>query len=226
MTFVVPQIFWAEAQFGLGRVNDHVAHEALIDASENKEDHHRYGEEPEGGDRKVQHGVVVALEQLLEGHEGTSRVIGSLPVQDPAPEHVDVPHGEDRQPVQKRAAGARPCQEEQVERAPDRDGQKEIDEKTIRELLLSWNQPDFLFESHRLHIKIIPRIGHGTQYLGVNWLKGWYERNLIIYTNLTRITTSPDDRILVIYGAAHIPLLSQFIQDSGLYTLDSVENYL
>jgi hypothetical protein len=82
-----------------------------------------------------------------------------------------------------------------------------------------------LQQSHQSYLTMA-RVGEGKEYVGIDWVKGWYERNLKIFVNLTRIVTAPQDRILVIYGAGHIPLLSQFIRDSGLYTLESVETYL
>lgn len=103
--------------------------------------------------------------------------------------------------------------------------QAQIATTSVRELLLGANDPASLQDSHRGHLTMA-RIGEGKQYVGIDWVKGWYERNLIIFVNLTRIVTSPRDRVLVIYGAGHIPLLTQFIRDSGLYTLESVETYL
>ncbi|HVB20446.1 MAG TPA: DUF5694 domain-containing protein [Ktedonobacteraceae bacterium] len=91
---------------------------------------------------------------------------------------------------------------------------------------LRWlNEPGNLLRNHQMYMTMA-RIGTGNQYVGIDWVKGWYQRNLIIFANLTRIITSPDDRVLVIYGVGHIPLLTQFIRDSGFYTLETVEKYL
>ena len=70
------------------------------------------------------------------------------------------------------------------------------------------------------------RIGSSEDYVGADWVAGWYERNLKIFVNLTRIVNAPEDRILVIYGAGHLPLLTQFVRDSGLFSLESVATYL
>lgn len=86
------------------------------------------------------------------------------------------------------------------------------------------NEPETLQRNHWGYL-LLSRIGAGAHYVGIEWVKGWYERNLKIYANLARIT-APGDRILVIYGAGHIPLLTQFTRDSGLYTLEPVERYL
>ena len=73
----------------------------------------------------------------------------------------------------------------------------------------------------------LARVGDGINNIGVDWLSNyWYRRNLMIpYANISRIS-STEDRILVIYGSGHMHLLTQFMKESGLYSLDSVENYL
>ena len=45
----------------------------------------------------------------------------------------------------------------------------------------------------------------------------WYSRNLRIFRNIQKITTSPDDRILLIIGAGHAQLLSYLFSCSGEY---------
>lgn len=45
----------------------------------------------------------------------------------------------------------------------------------------------------------------------------WYDRNLRIFRNIQRITTSPDDRILVLFGAGHISILDQLLKCSPEY---------
>ena len=70
------------------------------------------------------------------------------------------------------------------------------------------------------------QIGVGDQYVGLDWLLDWYERNLKIYVNLTRITESPDDRILLMIGAGHVGLIQQFLEDSADYIVESPLKYL
>ena len=47
-----------------------------------------------------------------------------------------------------------------------------------------------------------------------------------IFAHLIRITDSPGDRILVIYGAGHAKLLNQFAKESGYYDVESPLKYL
>lgn len=45
----------------------------------------------------------------------------------------------------------------------------------------------------------------------------WYDRNLRIFRNIQRITTSPNDRILVMFGYSHIAILDQLFKSSPEY---------
>jgi len=45
----------------------------------------------------------------------------------------------------------------------------------------------------------------------------WYSRNLRIFRRIQDITTSPDDRILVLFGAGHTSILSYFFDCSPEY---------
>ena len=57
-------------------------------------------------------------------------------------------------------------------------------------------------------------------YKGVDALAMyWYNRNLRIFRNIQKIETSPDDRILVLFGAGHIQILAQLFECSPEYKL-------
>lgn len=47
----------------------------------------------------------------------------------------------------------------------------------------------------------------------------WYDRNLRIFRNIQDITTSPDDRILVLFGAGHMGILKHLFHCSPEYKL-------
>lgn len=47
----------------------------------------------------------------------------------------------------------------------------------------------------------------------------WYSRNLRIYRKIRKSTTSPDDRILVLFGAGHLGILRQQFESSPAYEL-------
>ncbi len=47
----------------------------------------------------------------------------------------------------------------------------------------------------------------------------WYSRNLRIFRNIQDITTSPEDRILVLFGAGHMGILKHLFQSTPEYRL-------
>lgn len=53
--------------------------------------------------------------------------------------------------------------------------------------------------------------GDPFDYAGPDLLAAWYQRNIRIYNNIVKLIESPNDRILVIYGAGHLGWLRQDI---------------
>ena len=88
------------------------------------------------------------------------------------------------------------------------------------------NEPEKIRADHQSYLRTA-RIGLGDQYPGANWVAHWwYAHNLKNFVNLTRITESTDDRILLIIGAGHVYLIQQFLEDSGDYIVESPLQYL
>ena len=56
----------------------------------------------------------------------------------------------------------------------------------------------------------------------------WYDRNLRIFRNIIRVTTSKNDRILVLFGVGHISILDQLLKCSIEYNyikFDELKKY-
>jgi hypothetical protein len=87
------------------------------------------------------------------------------------------------------------------------------------------NQPDRIERAHQGYFDLM-RIGRGKEYIGANYVAWWYRRNLTILDNIIRLTDSPNDRILVVYGSGHLKLLTQFARESGFYNVESPLKYL
>lgn len=109
---------------------------------------------------------------------------------------------------------------------------KEFEEESEKMLGLSIldqyiliNQPARIERDHRNYFDLI-RLNSGSEYAGANYLSWLYGRNMKIFANIIRITDSPKDRILVIYGAGHTKLLNQFAEESGFYKVESPLKYL
>jgi len=65
--------------------------------------------------------------------------------------------------------------------------------------------------AHGIYLAAL-RVGADTSYPGANVTARWYERNLKIAANILRVIDSPTDRVLVIIGAAHGPILRELLE--------------
>ena len=96
----------------------------------------------------------------------------------------------------------------------------------IIDMYIRINQDEKIRKNLRDYLRIA-RIGLQDQYPGANWVAhSWYPRNLKTFVNLTRITESEDERILLIIGAGHLGFLKQIAEDSEFYHIESPLQYL
>ena len=94
------------------------------------------------------------------------------------------------------------------------------------DMYIRMNEPEQMYTEHQSYLRTA-RVGLKDQYPGANWVAHWwYAHNLKNFVNLTRITESTDDRILLIVGAGHVYLIQQFLEDSGDYIVESPLQYL
>lgn len=93
---------------------------------------------------------------------------------------------------------------------------------TVLEMIRTNNNEELNALEHQYYIRYRARLGEYPDYIGPFWLRWWYRRNLIIYSNIARLAAE-DDRILVIYGSGHNYLLKQFIRESGLFELEHID---
>lgn len=101
---------------------------------------------------------------------------------------------------------------------------EEVDRQfTVSQILALYNSPGFYRFSQSFYMDML-RVNAGDKYPGVDVVAGWYRRNMVIYANIRRVIDSPRDRVLVIYGAGHAKLLSDFVYDaSDLIHVDPLE---
>ena len=69
------------------------------------------------------------------------------------------------------------------------------------------------------------RYGEPGDYAGPDLLAEWYRRNVRIYNNVARLVTSPEDRILVIFGSGHLGWLRQEFAADPTLRLRKLEEF-
>lgn len=78
--------------------------------------------------------------------------------------------------------------------------------------------------SHSLYRDIL-KLGASADQPGLAVVLAWYQRNLGICANLLQ-TAEPGDRVVIFFGAGHLPLLEQCVRETPGYELVSALDFL
>ncbi|MFB5192722.1 DUF5694 domain-containing protein [Alicyclobacillus fastidiosus] len=113
--------------------------------------------------------------------------------------------------------------EKEVQKLATRLHETDVQASTIREILGSDLEDGK--RTHQLYFQQA-RIGNEYEHLGIDTVMWWYRRNMTIFANVTRLVTSPEDRVLLMFGNGHSYLLNQFFQESGLFNVELADKYL
>jgi hypothetical protein len=70
------------------------------------------------------------------------------------------------------------------------------------------------------------RLGEPGDYAGPDLLASWYQRNIRIYSNIAKIIESPNERVLVIYGAGHLGWLQQNVANDPAMRLRKLSEFV
>jgi hypothetical protein len=97
---------------------------------------------------------------------------------------------------------------------------------TLEQMLLGMNTEVSILRGHGSYLVDAFKIGGPGEYPGVDRVTGWYNRNLRIFANLQRITEREDERVLLVIGAGHLPILRQCVRASPEYKLVEAHKYL
>lgn len=77
----------------------------------------------------------------------------------------------------------------------------------LADYLLRINSPEQLALSHGQYLVGNFEVGSSTEYPGVDSKTAWFNRNLKIFANLQRIADMEGDRLLLVIGSGHVPIL-------------------
>ena len=101
--------------------------------------------------------------------------------------------------------------------------------KTVHSLaqhLLYINGAERVRTGHGAYIVGSFKLGPNAGYLGVDDATQWYNRNLRTFSNLQHLTAGPSERIVLIIGAGHLPILRFLAQSSPEYRLRELAEFI
>jgi hypothetical protein len=102
------------------------------------------------------------------------------------------------------------------------EGARRHREWSIDRILRVMNEPDELAQDHALYLRLA-LVGAGTSGVGADLLASWYERNIRMFNHLQAIA-GPGERLLVIVGAGHAPILRELTTaDPGMVLVEAID---
>ncbi len=96
--------------------------------------------------------------------------------------------------------------------------------QTISEFLLAENDEAVLRKALAFYIDMLGLGGAG-EHGAAAMTASWYERNIRIFSNLAGLT-EPGDRIFVLFGTGHVPILRHLAEASSRHRLVDAAEYL
>ena len=98
---------------------------------------------------------------------------------------------------------------------------------SLRDTLIYANSPERLAIGHGHYLVGGFKTSDGEEYPGADHLSGWwYNRNLRIFANVSQSARKEDDRVLLIIGAGHVPILRHAAQSAPDVELVEVSDVL
>jgi hypothetical protein len=95
---------------------------------------------------------------------------------------------------------------------------------SVLEMLLYMNSDAMAKKGVATYFDYMP-YGEPYEYAGPDLLAAWYQRNIRIYHNIRMLIDSPNERILVIYGAGHLGWLQQDVSNDSAVTLRKLSEF-
>lgn len=96
---------------------------------------------------------------------------------------------------------------------------------TVLEALLHMNADEQVAEAVGSYFRLA-EFGEPWDWAGADLVSDWFRRNMRIYNNIVRLVDSPDERILVIYGAGHLGWLQYALGSNPSIRLRKLAEYV
>jgi hypothetical protein len=97
---------------------------------------------------------------------------------------------------------------------------------TIPDFLGYLNSPEKLRATLGRYLVGESEVGGRGDYVGADMRTAWYNRNFRIFSNIQRLPLRDNDRVLVVIGQGHVPILHHLFENAPEYRLEKLSNYL
>jgi hypothetical protein len=96
----------------------------------------------------------------------------------------------------------------------------------LKDYLLFLNSDEVKKETKRLWFTGLVHVGNKSTYAGADLTSNWYQRNIRIFSNVKKLCSQPEERILIIYGYGHAFVLEEAFKASKEFEVVPLRNIL
>ena len=97
---------------------------------------------------------------------------------------------------------------------------------SLTERLIELNSDNSKKENRSWYIKYANRGGRKENFVGAYLCSEWFKRNLYMYSLVQKLTTSTDERVVVLLGAGHIAMIETFVKDDDRFEIIELRDIL
>lgn len=101
-----------------------------------------------------------------------------------------------------------------------------LESHTVLETLLYMNADSKVSEGVGSYYRGFAHFGEPGDWAGADLVSDWFRRNMRIYSNIARLVDSPNERVLVIYGAGHLGWLQHNFASDPSFRLRKLADFV
>jgi hypothetical protein len=96
----------------------------------------------------------------------------------------------------------------------------------LKDYVLFGNSDAVKQQFKRLWFTGLVHVGNKQAYAGADITGNWYTRNTRIFSNVKKISTEPEERILIIYGMSHAFILEEIFRASHEFVVTEIKDII
>lgn len=97
---------------------------------------------------------------------------------------------------------------------------------TTKQLYRFTNTPEYISFLKNVNSDLFTYVNTDGNFEGADVAADFYKRNLRIYANINRLEITPEDRVLILNGGAHVAFFHEFMASSPKYNVVNAQEYL
>lgn len=114
----------------------------------------------------------------------------------------------------------------ELERLEKKESKLFSSNKSLTEILYYYNKPQTILEDIKWYLNLANKGGGKENFAGAFLVSEWFKRNLYMYSIIQKTVEKEDEKIMILVGSGHIPMLKNFIEYNPNWTIVEIEKVI